>query len=171
MPSSPGSGQPEPLFPKLPRGRSGMSPQEVASHQRNRLMRAIRLAVETHGFPATTLQEIVTLAGVSNSAFYRQFDSLEACFLATFDSIVARGAEQIKRAYSAQSRYKDKLRAAFSGYLDIVIDQPAATHFSYLTRSAWGPLGSLAANRCQKLMRSCCSKSLPSRKGEERYPN
>jgi AcrR family transcriptional regulator len=104
-------------------------------------MGAMMHAVEQHGYTETTLKELVALAGVSNSAFYKQFDSLEDCFLATFDSLVARGAEQIKGAYNSETGYREQLHAAFETYLDMVIDQPAATHYVVVDSLSLGAAG------------------------------
>ena len=47
-------------------------------------------AVSRHGYPATTVGELVALAGVSKSTFYEHFADKQECFLATFDEIVAQ---------------------------------------------------------------------------------
>jgi AcrR family transcriptional regulator len=87
-------------------------------------------AVERHGYPATTLRELVALAGVSNTTFYEQFSSLEDCFLATYDAIVANATEQMKRAYASKSRFglREQLQAALESYVDMLIERPAATY-------------------------------------------
>ena len=63
-------------------------------------------AVSDHGYPGTTLRELVSIAGVSKSTFYEHFESKQACFLATFDEVVARVTERVtpptaRRATSA----------------------------------------------------------------------
>ena len=87
--------KPEALFPKLPPGSSRRSREETARHQRQRLMGAMVEAVAQHGLPATTVRELVALAGVSSRAFYQHFELLEDCFLATVDQIVERASEQV----------------------------------------------------------------------------
>ncbi len=133
--------EPESLLPKLPHGRSARSAAEVASHQRARLIGAMMHAVKEHGFPATTVRELTALAAVSNSTFYGQFDSLEDCFLAGFDSIVALEAEQVKRAFLAESGYRNQLRAAFATYLNFAIEHPDRTQFVALESLRLGEAG------------------------------
>ena len=118
---------PEALFPKLPPGRTSRSPEETAHNHRTRLMGAMRYAVAQHGYPGTTLHELVTLAGVSNTTFYQQFDSIPDCFLATFDQIVALVSERVGTAYRSQADFRDRLRAAFRAFVEIVVEEPAAS--------------------------------------------
>ena len=63
-------------------------------------------AVSDHGYPGTTLRELVRIAGVSKSTFYEHFESKQECFVATLDEVVARVTEQVitpfaRRATSA----------------------------------------------------------------------
>jgi AcrR family transcriptional regulator len=108
-------------------------------------------AVKEHGYPASTVRELTTLAAVSNSTFYEQFDSLEDCFLASFDSIVALEAAQIKRAFLAQSGYRNQLRAAFVTYLDIAIEHPDRTQFVVLESLRLGEAGVARRQRISEI--------------------
>lgn len=132
---------PGPLFPQLPHGRSGRSPEEVAAHQRARLMGAMVEAVARHGYEKTTMTELVALAGVSNTTFYQQFKSVEECFLATFDQIVERASEQVGRAYRSKSNFTERLHAAFESYVDFVITDPAATSLVVVDSLSLGAAG------------------------------
>ena len=40
------------------------------------------------GYEQTTVADLVNLSGVSRSAFYRQFDDKQACFLAAIETII-----------------------------------------------------------------------------------
>ncbi len=104
-------------------------------------MGAMLNAVERHGYPATTLREVVALAGVSNTTFYEQFSSLEECFLATFDEIVARARAEVGRAYRSQSGFEERLRAAFEAYVDLFIAEPAATSLVLVDSLSLGAKG------------------------------
>ena len=98
-------------------------------------------AVKLHGYPSTSVREITSLAGVSNSSFYEQFDSLEDCFLNTFDVIVNREVEQVKEVFLAESGYRRQLRAAFEAYVNIAIDQPDQTQFVVVESLRLGAAG------------------------------
>src|ERR1041384_1344489 len=81
-----GDGLVPPLGP-LPSGRHIYSPEQVAGHQRERLIAALTAVVAERGYAHTTVGRIAAAAHVSRRVFYEQFDSKEACFLAPFDTI------------------------------------------------------------------------------------
>ncbi len=104
-------------------------------------MGAMMNAVERHGYPATTLREVVALAGVSNTAFYEQFSSLEECFLATHDEIIGLGIEQVMLAYNPESGLRERLHAAIEKYVDLALEHPAATHLAVVDSLSLGAVG------------------------------
>lgn len=131
----------EPLFPRLPGGPRRMKADEVARHQKDRLERAIVEAVARHGFASTTVRELVTLAGVSKSTFYDHFESKEECFLATFDSIVADVAEEVAKAYAGEGDERERLMAALSRFIEIVVERPEDAAFAIIDSLALGSAG------------------------------
>jgi AcrR family transcriptional regulator len=131
----------KPLFAKLPPGRNERSPEETAKHQRERLTGAMIEAVWRNGYPATTLREVVALAGVSNTAFYRHFDSIQDCFLAAFDEIVVRVGTKMINAYLGQSEFPRRLRAAFDAYLETIVAEPKETHLMLVDLISLGAEG------------------------------
>ena len=67
----------------LPRGRHGLTAEEVAAHQRERIVAAIATTVAGHGFGGVTVEKIIADAGVSRSTFYSHFrDKEEAVYIA-----------------------------------------------------------------------------------------
>ena len=71
---------------RLPRGRHGLSREEVVESQRGRLLRAMADAVADKGYAETSVAEVIARAGVSRETFYEQFSSKEDCFHDTFDA-------------------------------------------------------------------------------------
>jgi AcrR family transcriptional regulator len=132
----------EPLFPRLPGGPRRMKADEVARHQKNRLEGAIVEAVARHGFASTTVRELVTLAGVSKSTFYDHFESKEKCFLATFDSIVGEVAEEVAKAYDEEAEgERERLVAALSRFMEIVVERPEDAAFAIIDSLTLGSAG------------------------------
>ncbi|HEX5984705.1 MAG TPA: TetR/AcrR family transcriptional regulator [Solirubrobacterales bacterium] len=118
-----------------------MNADEVARHQKARLEGAVLEAVARHGFAATTVREIVALAGVSKSTFYEHFESKEECFLATFDSIVAEMAEKVAEAYEGEGDERERLVAALSRFMEIVVERPEAASFAIVDSLTLGSVG------------------------------
>ena len=88
------------MYRRLPHGPNGMSREEVARNQRARMYGGMIEAVHEHGYPQTTVAHVIALAGVSRRAFYEQFPNKEACFLATYDIVVARARKLVLDAWS-----------------------------------------------------------------------
>jgi AcrR family transcriptional regulator len=78
----------------LPRPAHSDVRAELRASQRGRLICAVADCVAAKGYPATTVGDIVSLAGVSRKAFYEHFQDKEACFLASYDT----GADAIYEA-------------------------------------------------------------------------
>jgi AcrR family transcriptional regulator len=72
----------------LPGGHHGLSPEQVAESQRERLLAAVAHVVAAEGYRQTTVTAIVKAAAVSSRAFYEHFNSKEDCYLAAFDAVV-----------------------------------------------------------------------------------
>src|ERR1700761_7519500 len=88
---------------RLPRGRHGLSPEFVARNQRERLIAALILTLAEFGYQKTTVSMIGQRAAVSKSDFYKHFDSKDDCFLAAYDTAVARIREAVVGACAAAS--------------------------------------------------------------------
>ena len=87
----------------LPRRVRSDLREELRASQAGRLICAVADAVADKGYAATSVADIVSLAGVSRKTFYEHFDDKEACFLASYDT----GAEAI---YKAMVKASDGLK-------------------------------------------------------------
>ena len=59
---------------RLPRGRHGLSREEVAAQQRTRILAATVDVVAELGYPETRVVDVIKRAGVSRKTFYELFD-------------------------------------------------------------------------------------------------
>jgi AcrR family transcriptional regulator len=116
------------LYRVLPPGRQVMSPDQVAFHQRSRLQGAMVAAVAQSGYADTTIKQLVSLAGVSRSTFYKHFADKEQCFLATYDVIAAMATERISRAYRTPTDWQERQRAGFQYFAEIILSERDASH-------------------------------------------
>lgn len=98
-------------------------------------------AVARHGFAGTTLRELVTLAGVSKTTFYEHFDSKQACFLATFDEIIAQATERVSAAYREPSDFREQLVAGLAAFMDLAVEEPAAATLAGVESLTLGAAG------------------------------
>jgi len=108
----------------LPAGHHGLSPEQVAGSQRERLLAGIAQAVAASGYRATTITQIVKAASVSSRAFYELFESKEECFLEAFDVVVAHLEDLVVEAARPEPDWPHKVIAALRAALGFFTTEP-----------------------------------------------
>lgn len=114
----------------LPKGRHGLSRDEVENSQRTRLLRAaIELGTE-RGFTSLTLTDIVGRAGVARSTFYEYFADKQQCFLEAFDYAAQLVLEHV---LAIGPPPVDEFASPVHGYiarlLDLAVEEPGVVRF------------------------------------------
>jgi AcrR family transcriptional regulator len=108
----------------LPGGHHGLSREQIAHSQRERLLAAIAHEVATRGYRATTITELGRSASVSTRDFYELFDSKEECFLTAFDALRDHLAGLISTAAAAEPDWPDQVIAALRATLEFFAAEP-----------------------------------------------
>jgi AcrR family transcriptional regulator len=132
-------GQISPLYRRLPHGPNGMKREEVACNQRARLYGGMIESVSQRGYQATTVAHVIALAGVSRRAFYEQFASKEACFLTTYDIVVARAKKRMIDAWQGERGWANRVHAACKTLLDDIAEQPKGPRLVLVDALGIGP--------------------------------
>jgi AcrR family transcriptional regulator len=101
-----------------------MERDQVARNQRARLYGAMIEAVARDGYAATSVAELLALAGVSRRAFYELFSNKEDCFLATHDSVVARARKVMLDAWAGERGWANRLHASCKALLEDIANSP-----------------------------------------------
>lgn len=98
--------------------RKRKRPTRAEKQQRTRreLIAAAARVFATHGYAASSIEEIAEEAGYSHGAVYSNFAGKEDLFLAVYEEYVARRAEEITRASS-------ELEGPFASRAKAVADQ------------------------------------------------
>ena len=124
---------------KLPPGPS-RSRDAVASNQRERMLGATVAVVADLGYDATRVADIIRVAGVSRSAFYKHFANKHECFMAAIDEIVRGVGQAIAATYADHDGPWDaRLRAALDVFVELTVAQPAAARLCFVEVYAAGP--------------------------------
>jgi AcrR family transcriptional regulator len=108
----------------LPRGRHGLTPEEVAAHQRERIVAAIGRVVAEQGFGALTVERVLTAAGVSRSTFYDHFANKQEAVLEAHEVIFDRFFASLRGACAAEAEWPTKIRSAIVATVDFAITRP-----------------------------------------------
>ncbi|HYM46338.1 MAG TPA: TetR/AcrR family transcriptional regulator [Solirubrobacteraceae bacterium] len=85
-------------------------------------------SVSERGYRATTVAQVIALAGVSRRAFYEHFANKEECFVATYDIVVARSRKRVLEAWGAERGWANRLHASCNAFLDDIIAEPKGAH-------------------------------------------
>ena len=91
--------------------------------RRRRVLAGMLAATAEQGYASVTVADVVAAAKVSRSAFYEEFASLEACYLAAYDACLAELTDRI-RAVPAASPDEDLLRPTIQAYLAALAASP-----------------------------------------------
>lgn len=85
-----------------------------------RLVCAVADSVANKGYAATSVADIIALAGVSRRTFYEYFDDKEACFLASYDTGAASIYNAMVEAADGLQGWREILDAVLSTWLEFL---------------------------------------------------
>jgi AcrR family transcriptional regulator len=123
----------------LPAGRHGFSREQVAHHQRERLIAGLAEAVAQKGYAGITITEVVRKAKVSRRVFYANFESKEECFLATFDVVVDHLRELVAEAAEGVEGWPEQAIAATRAALAFLASESDLARLCLVESRAAGP--------------------------------
>lgn len=130
---------------QLPKGRHGLTREEVESSQRLRILLGMAEAMREQGFVDTTVADVIKRAGVSRESFYRLFSSKGDCFAAAFDQAAEILLQRIATSGSgatSEPRPVDpvaRAEQAITAYLDTLAAEPAWARLFIVEVHAAGP--------------------------------
>jgi AcrR family transcriptional regulator len=136
----------------LPGGFHGLSRQQIADSQRERLMAAMAEAVADRGYRATTITELTKSASVSSRDFYGLFESKEDCFLATFDAVVGHLEVLVRAAAANEDGWAQQVIAALRAALGFFAAEPDLARLCLLDSASATPT---IAARFREAVLSC----------------
>jgi AcrR family transcriptional regulator len=116
-----------------------MAREDVARNQRTRLYGGMIESVHERGYAGTTVAQVIGLAGVSRRAFYEQFDNKEACFLATYDIVVARARKLVLEGWGSEHGWANRLHAACKALFDDFAGSSKGSRLVLVDSLAVGP--------------------------------
>jgi AcrR family transcriptional regulator len=131
----------------LPAGRHGYSREQVAHHQRERLIAGLASAVAAKGYAAVTLTDITREAKVSRRVFYENFESREQCFLAAFEVVLDHLRELVGEAVAPLSGWPGRAIAATRAVLAFLASEPDLALLCLVESRGAGPAVTERFNR------------------------
>ncbi len=123
----------------LPAGRHGYSREQVAHHQRERLIAGLAEAVAEKGYATVTLTDVVRHAKVSRRVFYANFESKEQCFLAAFEVVLSHLHELVAEAVEDVEGWSQQAIAATRATLSFLSSEPDLARLCLVESRTAGP--------------------------------
>lgn len=117
-------GDPPAELGPLPGGHHGLTREQIADSQRERLLAAIAQEVAARGYRATTITDVVKLASVSTRDFYELFKGKEDCFLAAFEVVRDHLEDLIATAAAAEDDWSHQVISALRAGLEFFAAEP-----------------------------------------------
>jgi AcrR family transcriptional regulator len=108
----------------LPGGHHGLSREQIADSQRERLLGAIAEEVAEVGYRDVTIRGFTRRAGVSTRDFYEHFEGKEDCFLAAFEAVREHLERVLREAAAAAADWPRGVVAVLRAALEFFADEP-----------------------------------------------
>jgi AcrR family transcriptional regulator len=121
-------------------GKHGLTPEQVASSQRERVLAAMRELVATHGYRDVSVATVLRHAGVSRKTFYELYSGKEECFVAVYEGEMERLLVPVMQAFEGSEPWVDRLRTALGVLLGALAGDPSAARICFVEVLAAGPL-------------------------------
>jgi AcrR family transcriptional regulator len=125
-------------------------PQEIGSHrrdivapsERDRLIEAMALTCAERGYAATSVEEVITRAGVSRRGFEENFADKADCGVAAVNQILADITAAASIAYSPEYSEWEKILRGVRALLELMAARPSFAGLDLIeARQGMGPEG------------------------------
>ncbi len=114
---------------RLPPGRHGIPPRDVAENQRWRLLGAAAQVLAERGHVQTTSTRVSKLAGVSPATFYKYFDNVGECLLAAYEAGLESVSDVVSVACAEEEiEWPERLAVAVASVLRLLAVEPALAY-------------------------------------------
>lgn len=124
---------------QLPRGRHGLSREQVEVDQRLRIFVGMAQAMWVKGYVGTPVADIIKRAGVSRETFYQLYPDKLAAFLAAFDLVGEVLLERLRTSLGEPGEPIERFERAVRAYLETLASEPGYARLFLVEVHAAGP--------------------------------
>ena len=124
---------------QLPRGRHGLTRDQVETDQRLRIFVGMTDAMASQGYIDTPVAQIIRRAGVSRETFYHLYPDKLTAFLEAFDLVEAVLMARLTAELDRPGERFERLERAFATYLETLADEPGYARLFLVEVHAAGP--------------------------------
>jgi AcrR family transcriptional regulator len=143
-PAPPDSGA---RYRRLPTGAHGLTREQVATDQRERLQTAMIELIVERGYQAVRILDLTQLAHVSRPTFYNLYADKEELLLDAYEDIAGRTSQAVNDAYGTEGSLEDRLPLAMRAFVELAAAEPQAMSLALLGTFGAGPRALERRNR------------------------
>ena len=154
---------------QLPRGRHGLTRDQVETDQRLRIFLGMAEAMREKGYVGTPVAEIIRRAGVSRETFYQLYDDKLSAFLAAFDLVGAVLLDRLQRSLDGPGGPLERFERAFAAYLDTIAAEPGHARLFLVEVHAAGPEAMARRTQIQRQIADALADLLGAESPEARF--
>jgi AcrR family transcriptional regulator len=125
----------------VPVGQHPLPREVMAEHQRRRALRAAIPVFAERGYPAATVDDLVTAAQMGVGSFYSFFNGKEECLLAAFEDVRVRSRSAVAEAVGKDVEWPRQVCSGLRAILDFIVAEPAAARIVLIEIQTAGPRG------------------------------
>jgi AcrR family transcriptional regulator len=118
---------------------SGLSREQIAAAQRQRILYAAAQMAEQKGYNATTITDITRLAGVDGRTFYDAFADKQDAFMAVHELGVQQVMSATAGAFFTGRSWPERMWAAGQAFAAFLDSNPLFVHVGFVEAYAVGP--------------------------------
>lgn len=122
-----------------PADRPVLSREVMARHQRDRILAAAGEVIAKRGYNSTTVDHIVSAAGIGVGTFYELFENKEGCFLQAYEQIVSEGRDEISKSIDRDRLWPEQAAAALRTLLSAIATRPLDARLALVEIQTAGP--------------------------------
>ncbi len=141
------SGEDRPRYRRLPTGAHGLTREEVARDQRERLQTAMVELIAERGYQAVRILDLTQLAHVSRPTFYNLYADKEELLLDAYADIADRTSRAVNAAYGTEGSLEERLPLAMRAFVELAAAEPEAMSLALLGTFGAGPRALERRNR------------------------
>jgi AcrR family transcriptional regulator len=124
---------------RLPLGRISLSEEDVAENQRLRIMFAAAHLAQDKGYDATTIGDIIKVAGVDVRVFYAMFADKQEAFMAVHELGFQRVMDVTASAFFSGSTWPERNWEAGRAFTQFLENNPLVANVGFVEAYAVGP--------------------------------
>lgn len=146
----------------------GVSPADVELNHRERLYGAMVAVSAEKGYAETTVSDLIRVAGVSRTTFYKYFEDKEACFLATLEALIAGIVGITRSQLRSEESWQERAGQGMETFMQLLVTQPDAARLCVVEAEAAGPRARAVVDRAVKefeAMVAAVFEELPEQRG------